>query len=84
MAMDDKLKELIAVGASITANCQPCLQYHADKALEFGADPQEVTEAVEIGKRVRKGAATKMDTFASGLRNTIGVPPEAKNPCCGG
>ena len=25
--MDDRIKELIAIGASITANCQPCLEY---------------------------------------------------------
>ncbi len=65
MAMDEKIRELIAVGASITANCQPCLKYHTDKALEFGADPTDVAEAVEMGKRVRKGAAAKMDGFAS-------------------
>lgn len=65
--LDNRIKELIAVGASVTANCQPCLEYHAGKALENGADGQEIAEAVEVGKMVRKGAASKMDKFALSL-----------------
>ena len=30
--MDEKVKELIAVGASVGAHCQPCLTYHVVKA----------------------------------------------------
>ena len=65
MELSDKVKELVAVGASITANCQPCLQHHSGKALAFGADPEEVKAAIEMGKRVRKGASAKMDSFCS-------------------
>ncbi|ABQ26628.1 carboxymuconolactone decarboxylase family protein [Geotalea uraniireducens] len=68
MELNDRIRELIAVGASITANCQPCLRIHVEKALKSGADPQEVTAAIEIGKRVRKGAADKMETFSSNLQ----------------
>ncbi len=83
MAMDERIRELIAVGASITANCQPCLKYHTDKALESGADPGDVAEAVEMGKRVRKGAAAKMDGFASETVAAIGAAGEKKSACCG-
>ncbi len=67
MELSDKVKELVAVGASITANCQPCLRHHVEKALGFGADPEEVRAAVEVGKRVRKGASAKMDGVVSEL-----------------
>ncbi len=67
MELGDKVKELVAVGASITANCQPCLRHHVEKALGFGADPEEVRAAVEVGKRVRKGASAKMDGVVSEL-----------------
>jgi AhpD family alkylhydroperoxidase len=63
--LDEKTKELVAVGASITANCQPCLEYHTAKAREFGAATEEIMTAVEIGKLVRRGAAAKMDRFAT-------------------
>ena len=82
MKLDSRTKELVAIGASVTANCQPCLQYHMDKALESGANESEITEAVEVGKMVRKGAASKMDKFASGLN--AAVPPgvsESKDGC---
>ncbi len=82
MAMDEKIRELIAVGASITANCQPCLKYHTDKALESGAGPEEVAEAVEMGKRVRKGAAAKMDGFASETVAGIGPSGAKESACC--
>jgi AhpD family alkylhydroperoxidase len=75
MKLNDKIKELIAVGASITANCQPCLEYHAAKALEAGADAEEIAEAIGTGKLVRKGAGTKMDRFAA----TLGT---AATACC--
>ena len=67
MKLDLRIQELIAVGASVTANCQPCLQYHSAKALENGAGADEVAEAIEVGKTVRKGASAKMDRFAAGL-----------------
>lgn len=70
MRLDDRVRELIAVGASLTAHCQPCLQHHVAKALESGADAEEITEAVEVGKMVRRGAASKMDKFASSLMQT--------------
>ncbi len=83
MAVDEKIRELIAVGASITANCQPCLKYHTDKALESGADPSDVAEAVEMGKRVRKGAAAKLDGYASETLTAIGAGGEKSSACCG-
>lgn len=59
-----KIEELVAVGAAITANCQPCLQLHVEKALGAGASPDEVSAAIKVGERVRKGAAAKMDAFS--------------------
>jgi AhpD family alkylhydroperoxidase len=81
MKLDNRTMELIAVGASLTANCQPCLQYHAKKALESGADEQEIAEAIEVGKMVRKGAASKMDKFAASLNQAV---PSAAGEADGG
>ena len=84
MELGEKVKELVAVGASITANCQPCLQHHAEKALANGADYGEVAAAIEVGKLVRKGASAKMDQFSSSLKETNPVPAGAAgSPCCG-
>ena len=34
--MDLKTKELIAIGASVSANCIPCVKYHVDMAQNWG------------------------------------------------
>jgi AhpD family alkylhydroperoxidase len=84
MTIDNRIKELIAVGASITANCQPCLQYHAEKAFEYGADAGEIAAAIEVGKQVRKGASGKMDAYASHV--LLAGPAQDRKPesaCCG-
>ena len=84
MELNEKVKELVAVGASITANCQPCLQYHAEKAQANGADSWEVKAAIEVGKQVRKGASAKMDAFSSELKEAAPAPTGAKSSaCCG-
>jgi AhpD family alkylhydroperoxidase len=62
--MDERTKRLIAVGASIGANCHPCLEYHIGKARELGIECGEIMEAVETGKAVRGGAAASMDKLA--------------------
>jgi AhpD family alkylhydroperoxidase len=67
MTLDERTAMLIAVGASIAANCQPCLEINVARAQEHGIDPQEIVDALEVGRMVRKGAAAKMDRFAAGL-----------------
>ncbi|MDA8077366.1 MAG: carboxymuconolactone decarboxylase family protein [Nitrospiraceae bacterium] len=83
MRLDNKTSELIAIGASVTANCQPCLQYHVNKAYEFGADEEEVAAAIEIGKTVRKGASAKMDKFAASLNTATASNAGAPVEGCG-
>ena len=82
MKLDDRTLRLIAVGASITANCQPCLQTNIKKALENGADAQEIIEAVEVGKAVRRGAASKMDQFAVSLKETAPASASVMDSGC--
>ena len=83
MKLDDRIKRLIAVGASITANCQPCLQTNIAKALENGADEPEIAEAIEIGKMVRQAAASKMDKFASSLNDAAASDANPTVSRCG-
>jgi AhpD family alkylhydroperoxidase len=67
MNMDDRTKKLLAVGASVGANCHPCLEYHVGRALESGIDRSEIMAAVEVAKGVRRGAAASMDKLALSL-----------------
>lgn len=67
MKLDARTASLIAVGASVTGNCQPCLEINTARAAKYGAEPPEIAEAVEIGRKVRAGAAAKLDAVAAGL-----------------
>lgn len=62
--MDERTRKLIAVGASVGANCHPCLEYHVGRALESGVEREEIREAVEVAKAVRGGAAAGIDRLA--------------------
>jgi AhpD family alkylhydroperoxidase len=83
LKLDTRIKELIAVGASVTANCQPCLQYHVSKARESGADDEEIAMAVAVAKAVRKGAAAKMDDFAAGIGAAVETAECGAGQSCG-
>ena len=49
--MEMRIKGLIAIGASITANCQACLDYHVTKARESDAEENEIQEAIAKSSR---------------------------------
>ncbi len=76
-----RLKELIALGASVTAHCQPCLKYHLGKAQEMGIDDQDIREAVNVGHQVEKGSMSAMKDFAKGLLDS---PVQDTPACCFG
>ncbi len=67
MELDNRIQALIAIGAAVSANCQPCLQFAVALAVECGTSEREIAQAIEVGKRVRRGAASNMDKFASEL-----------------
>lgn len=62
--MDEKTKELIAIGASVSGHCQPCLTYHVDQAKRLGIGDDEIKEAIAVGKMAQKGAMAAMNKFA--------------------
>lgn len=78
--MDEQTKELIAIGASVGAHCQPCLTWHVDKAREMGIDDETIREAIATGHMVEKSAMSAMRKFS----DVILAPKEAANehePC---
>lgn len=83
MELDPRTLALIAVGASVSANCQPCLERNASTAQRCGADPRQIAEAIDIGRRVRRGAASKMDEFALKLDESAPIAIERMTGDCG-
>jgi AhpD family alkylhydroperoxidase len=54
--MDEHMKELVAMGAAVAANCHPCMDYHLAQCDKLASDRDEVAEAVKVGLMVRRGA----------------------------
>lgn len=57
MTFDNRTRELIALGASVAANCESCVEHHRRKATDYGVDPQDVAQAIDIGRAVRQAAS---------------------------
>jgi AhpD family alkylhydroperoxidase len=89
--MDERTKELIAIGASVGAHCQPCLTYHVEKARELGIDDEEIRAAIETGHMVEKGAMSAMRKFSAIILDTASSATVCKSStddtppktCCG-
>ena len=71
--LDNKTKELIAIGASVSCNCHPCVKFHVDKAGKLGIEPGDIKEALKVGMMVRSGAAGEMDKLLSEVSGEPGI-----------
>ena len=63
--LDRKTKELVAIGASLAAKCQGCLEGHVKKALKFGATREEISEAIAITIGVNAAAIVDLTDIAA-------------------
>jgi AhpD family alkylhydroperoxidase len=59
-ALDLKTKELIAIGCSLVAKCEGCLEGHIKKALEVGATKQEISDAIVIAVGIAAAGVVDM------------------------
>ena len=61
MPLDQREKELAAIGASIGANCGPCIEHHLAAARESGLSAMEISDAVATARSVRYDAISLLD-----------------------
>ena len=64
-ALDLKTKELIAIGVSLVAKCEGCLQGHLKKALELGSTKEEISDAIAIAVGIGAAAVVDMSDKAA-------------------
>ncbi len=50
----EAVAELIAIGASVAANCDSCLRYHARRGEELGLTREDMASAANIGLMVKQ------------------------------
>ncbi len=63
--LSDKDRELIGIGASIAAGCQPCARFHLHAARLAGASDAETSQAISASLDMSRRAAEVMAQFAS-------------------
>ena len=54
--LEDKIENLIAIGAATAANCMPCFDHLYEKAINSGITLAEIKRTSEIAGQVKKGA----------------------------
>jgi AhpD family alkylhydroperoxidase len=65
-ALTAQVKELIALGVSVSVRCEPCMHYHVAKARQKGASDEQLLEAMIVGFEM--GAGTLMPPLGNVLR----------------
>jgi len=87
-ALEDKIENLIAIGAAIAANCIPCFEHLYEKAINSNITLAEIKRASDIAGLVKKGAHIALTNSINeliGIEETHDLPCDqtANKSCCG-
>jgi len=77
--------ELVAIGASIASNCEPCFKYHFDKARKLGVSVEDMARAVETAQAVKESPARSVLELANRFLKRDEAPeglPVMQSSCC--
>jgi AhpD family alkylhydroperoxidase len=73
-ALSTKTKQLIAVAAAHVTQCPYCIRGHTAAAMDQGASPEEIMEAIWVAAEMRAGgafahSALAIETMADRLKD---------------
>jgi AhpD family alkylhydroperoxidase len=89
----DQVAELVAIGAAIASNCEPCFKFHSAAARKLGVSREDMASAVTMAQRVKDTPAQSILTLADRILKNGADSDEAKaepeapkaaGSCCGG
>lgn len=76
--------ELVALGAAIAANCEPCLKYHYREAQVLGVSKADMASAISIAAKVKDSPHQAILRLADKLTGiSLSNPASASDRCCG-
>jgi AhpD family alkylhydroperoxidase len=91
--LTEQVAELVAIGAAIASNCEPCFKFHCDLARKLGVCDADIRRAVDLAQKVKESPARAVLDLASHYLDkkaslaTITMPPvssvQAQGGCCG-
>ena len=70
--------ELVAMGAAIAANCDPCLRHHAREAETLGVSAEDMARAVELAAKVKDAPHRNILKLAARLTGSGRAEGETK------
>jgi len=79
--VDYKVTMLIAAGAAMAANCEPCLNKIVPDLIEAGVAEADIRKAVEIGQFVKDKPAAIMKEAADALTGSHLSEPHTSDGC---
>jgi AhpD family alkylhydroperoxidase len=89
--------ELVAIGASIAANCEPCLRFHVNEAEKLGVTKEDVSRAIAMATKVKEAPnknvmrlaarltgepVAPLPPLATSVSDGVASAAVAKSPCC--
>jgi len=80
----DAVAELVAIGAAIASNCEPCFKHHYDKARKLGVSPDDMWAAVTLAQNVKDTPAKAMLDLAERYLRGGASPAKAAATKSGG
>ena len=79
--VDFKVTMLIAAGAAMAANCEPCLNKVVPDLIAAGVADADIRKAVEIGQFVKDKPAAIMKEAADALTGSQLADPQQSKGC---
>jgi len=88
----DAVAELVAIGAAIASNCEPCFKYHYAAARKLGVSREDMACAVATARGVKETVAEAtlgladrlLKSGVDGDKAEAEAPQAAAGSCCGG
>ena len=77
----DAVRELVAIGAAIASNCEPCFKHHYNEARKLGVSKEDMRLAVDIAQAVKDNPARAVLALAEKF---LGAPRPLTLSCCDG
>jgi len=79
----DAVAELVAIGAAIAANCDPCFKYHFQQARKLGISREDMMLAVKTAQSVKETPAKAMLQLAHRYLEADAAGLPTVQSCCG-
>jgi AhpD family alkylhydroperoxidase len=77
----EAVQELVAIGAAIASNCEPCFRFHFDKARKLGVSKEDMARAVTTAKMVKESPARAVIELAEKYLDTKIATKDGPDAC---